>query len=67
MILKFFEAMNVTVENALFKRSESHLVKNESSPSKMQIYYCLVRKDQREFIKDMNVLPSKELSPNIND
>ena len=36
----------------------SHLVTYESDSSKTQVDYCLVRRNQRTFLKDIKVLPS---------
>ena len=50
-ILEFFAAM--VVGYTLFKKRASHLVTYESRPSKVD--YCLVRRDQMKFLKDMKI------------
>ena len=52
--------MNIPVGNTFFKKRVSHLVTHESRPSKTQLDYCLIRRNQRKFLKDMKVLPSEE-------
>ena len=56
--------MNVTVGNTLFKKKASHQVIYESVLSKPQVDYCLVRRNQRNLLKDMLYLV-KSISPSI--
>lgn len=66
MILQFHAAMNATVVNTLFKKKTNHQATNESVPSKTQIYYCLVMRNQRKFFKHAKVLQLvKCVSPSI--
>ena len=58
-ILEFYTAINMRVGKILFHKRKSHPVTYESGPSKMQVEYCLVRRDQRKFVKDMKALPSE--------
>ena len=52
--------MNMTGGNTLFKKRESHLVTYEFCPSKTQADYCLVKIDQKNFLKAMKVNLSGE-------
>ena len=52
--------MNMAVGNILFKNKASHLVTYKPGPSKIQVDYCLVRRNQRKFLKDIKFLRSKE-------
>ena len=49
--------MNITEENTLFKKMASHVFTYESDPLKSQVGYCLVRRNQWKFLKDIKVLP----------
>ena len=44
----------------LFKKKATHVVTYVSFPSKGQVDYCLVRRNQRKFLKDRKALPSEE-------
>ena len=57
---KFCVAMSMTVGNKLFKKRASHLATHESGPSKTQVKYCLVRRNQKQFLKDTKVLHCEE-------
>lgn len=57
MILEFCAAMNMSEGNTLFKKMVSHVVTYESDPLKSQVGYCLVRRNQWKFLKDIKVLP----------
>lgn len=59
-ILKFCAAMNMTVRNTLFQKRASHLVNNESGPSKTHLDYFWVRRNQQKFLKDIEALPSEQ-------
>ena len=50
--------MNVTVGKTLFKNRASHLATFESGPTKTEVNYCLIRRNERKFFQDMKVLPS---------
>lgn len=52
-------AMNMTVENTLFKKRASHLVTNESGQSKIQVD-LLLKRNQRNLLKDIIVLLSEQ-------
>lgn len=52
-------AMNMTVENTLFKKRASHLVTNESGQSKIQVD-LLQKRNQRNLLKDIIVLLSEQ-------
>ena len=58
--------MNMAVENTLFKKSESHPVTYKAGPSKTRVDYCLVRRNQRKFLKDIEVLLLKSVLPSLN-
>ena len=51
----FCATMNVIVENALFKEMAGHLA---TCKSVNQV--CFARKDQRKFVKGINVITSEE-------
>ena len=53
-------AMKITVENTLSNKRASYLVILQSDPSKTRFNYNLVRRKQRKFLKDINVLPSED-------
>lgn len=53
-------AMNMTVENTLFKNRASHLVTNESGQSKIQVDFLQKRTLQRNLLKDIIVLLSEQ-------
>ena len=55
--MDFWEAMNMTV-GILSSRKETQS-RMGSGPSKTKIDYCLVRGDERNFVKDMDFLPSE--------
>ena len=52
--------MNMKVGNTVIKNRVNHLVTYEFGPSKPQGDYCLVRRNQRNFSKDIKVLPSED-------
>ena len=52
--------MNMTLGNTPFKKRAIHLVTYESGPSKTQIDYCLVKRNQRNLLKDIKFLPNEE-------
>ena len=52
-ILEFCATMNMAVGNTFFKNRASHLVTYEPGPLETQIDYCLVRRNQRNFLKDL--------------
>lgn len=58
MILEFSAVIGMTERNALFKKKDSHPVTHESGPSETQVHY-LVKRNQINFMKDENVLPSE--------
>ena len=55
----------MTVGNTLFTKRASHLVSYESGPSKAQVNYRLVRRNQRKFLKDLESYLVKFVSPGI--
>ena len=59
-VLEFCAAMDLTVGNALFKKTVSHLAPYGSASSRTQVDYCLVKRSQMTFLKDIKVLPSEE-------
>ena len=48
--------MNMTVRNTLFQKRVSHQATYDFSPSKTQVDYFLVRRNQRKFLKDIKSL-----------
>lgn len=56
-------AMDMTVENTLL--TGTHLVIDDSAPSKTVVDCCLVRRYQRKILKDIEVYLIKSVSPNI--
>ena len=52
--------MDMAVGRTLSKKRANHLVTCESGPSKTQFDYCLLRRNQRKFLKDIKVLPKAE-------
>ena len=59
-VLEFCAAVNTIAGNALFKKWKTHLIKYESGPSKMQLDYCLVKRNQGFYLKGINVLPNED-------
>ena len=57
-------AISMTVKSTFFKTNikekPSHLLTYESGPSKTLIDYCIVRRNERKFLKDIKALPSEE-------
>ena len=53
VILEFCATMNMAVENIFFKNRASHLVTYEPGPSETLVDYCLVRRNQKNFLKDL--------------
>lgn len=56
-------AMDMTVENTLL--TGTHLVIDDSAPSKTVVDCYLVRRYQRKILKDIEVYLIKSVSPNI--
>ena len=54
-ILEFCATMNMVLGNTLFKKRVSHLVTYESGISKTQVDYCLVRRNQQKFLKEISL------------
>ena len=54
-IFQFCAAMNKVAENTLFKKRASYLVIYKSALSKTQVNYCLKRRNQSKFLKDINL------------
>ena len=52
--------MNMTAGYTLFGKRASHLVTYKSVPSNIQVDYCLVNRNQKKVLKDMEVLTSRE-------
>ena len=48
-------AKNSFVAELTFKKRANHLVTYKSDPSKTQVDYCLVRKNQRKFLNDISL------------
>ena len=59
-ILEFWAAINTSAGNTLFRKKTSNLLACEPGPSKTQVDYCLIRRNQRKFLKDIKVLSSEE-------
>ena len=59
MIREICAAMNMAVENTLFRKRASHLVTNESGQSKIQVDF-LQKRNQRNLLKDIIVLLSEQ-------
>ena len=57
--MEFCAAMNKVVGNICMK-SASHLVTYQCDPLKTQVDYRLVRRDQRKFVKGLEVLPRED-------
>ena len=53
VILEFCATMNMAVENIFFKNRASHLVTYEPGPLETLVDYCLVRRNQKNFLKDL--------------
>lgn len=63
MNLESSAAMDMIVENTLL--TGTHLVIDDSAPSKTVADCCLVRRYQRKILKDIEVYLIKSVSPNI--
>ena len=59
-IRDFCPVMDMAVGKTLLKKRVSHLVTYDSGLSKTQLDYCLVRRGQRKFLKDIKVLCREE-------
>lgn len=55
--------MDMIVENALL--TGTHLITDDSAPSKTVVDCCLVGRYQRKILKDIEVYLIKGVSPNI--
>ena len=55
-ILEFCAATNTTVGNMLFRKRAICLVTYEFGPSKTQVDYRFVRRNQRKIFKDTKVI-----------
>ena len=60
VVIEFCAAVNLVAGNITFKNKASHLVTYHCGLLKTQGDYCLVRGDQRKFVKDKKVLLSEE-------
>ena len=54
MLLEFADAMDLTVANTWFQKSEGKLVTHESGGCKTVVDYILVRKSERSLLKNVN-------------
>ena len=52
--------MKTMLENNFFKKRDTQIVTYESNQSKTQVYYCLDRKYQRNFVKVIKFLRGEE-------
>ena len=50
---------DINSNNNKLQEEGNHIVTYQSGPSKTE-NYCLVRNDQRKFVKDIKALPSEE-------
>ena len=46
--------------NTFFEKRDTQIVAYEPNPSKTQVDYCVERKYQRNFVKDINFLRGEE-------
>ena len=53
-ILEFCSVIKMTLGNTFSEKKASHLVTYEPGPSKTQVDYSLVRKNQRKFFERYN-------------
>ena len=60
-------AYELVVVKSFFEKREDHLMSFESSTTKAQIYYFLIRADNRRLYKDCLVIPSEYLGTPIID
>ena len=55
-------ALDMTVCNTFFKKRDSQIIEYLSGPSKIQIYYTMVRNKDRRGVRDVKVFPGEEVA-----
>ncbi|XP_059277684.1 uncharacterized protein LOC132031799 [Lycium ferocissimum] len=61
-LLDFAKAFGLVVANSSFPKKKEHLVTFRNSAAATQIYFLLLRKDDKGLCKDCNVIPSENLT-----
>ena len=59
MLLEFADAWNLAVANTWFKKDIGRLITYESGDSKTVVDYILIRKAERKWIRNVNVIPGE--------
>jgi hypothetical protein len=59
MLLEFADACNLAVANTWFKKDIGRLITYESGDSKTVVDYILIRKSERKWIRNVNVIPGE--------
>ena len=58
IVLVIYDLEPYQCSKKIFKKTANYFVTYESGPSKAQVHYCLIRGNQRKFLKGIKVLPS---------
>ncbi|XP_055835164.1 uncharacterized protein LOC129903641 [Solanum dulcamara] len=61
-LLDFAKSFGLMVANSSFPKKEEHLVTFRSSRAATQIYFLLLKKDDKSLCKDCKVIPSENLT-----
>lgn len=61
-ILKVAQAYDLAIVNTFFQKKEEHLITFKSGPSKSQIDFFLVRREELKGAKDCKVIPGESLT-----
>ena len=63
MLLEFAQAMGLIVTNTWFQKRDSRKISYESGGCKTVVDYVLVRRCNRQMVRDVNVIPSEACVP----
>jgi hypothetical protein len=63
MLLEFADAMDLAVANTWFMKEEGKLVTYESGGCRSVVDYCLIRKNERKMVRNVNVIQGEACFP----
>ena len=64
-LLEFAVANDMVVGSSFFNKRDSHLITYASGCNKSMIDYILLRKRHQKFVRDIKVIPSEEVVPQL--